>query len=903
LLGLLLLEAGKSIPTERLVDLLWDADPPPTAVAALHTHMARLRKLLDPDATGSLGIRLATADQGYRADVDPESVDVHRFTTLVAEARRSSDPRRRAEFLRAALGLWRGELLEDCATDALRRRIGVDLAELRWATIEQAVETDLERGGHQDVIGELIALTEQNPWRERLWGLLALAYYRGDRQADALETLAKARTHLAEQLGLEPGAHLRRLHTRILHQDPALLADPNATTRGVAQLPMDIPHFVGRAAELRRLDDLAGATRTSTTPVVCVISGMGGVGKTKLAIRAAHRARQATTPNVQLWADLHGYHPDEPPAEPGVVLEAFLRVLGMPPHDIPAGLADRATEYRSRLSNQRVILLLDDAAEEDQVRPLLPGDGDALVLITSRHPLGGLDGAHLLPLDVFDATESVELIGHEAGQDRTTAEPADARRIADLCGHLPLAVALAARQLRTHQAWRLRHLAARLAQDDRRLTRLAAGDRSVRLTIDLSYQAVPPAHQQVLRLLPTHPGHDVTASSVAALAATSLRDADDILEALLDEHLLQQSIPGRYHLHDLVRLRADELAAASPDDDHPAALARLVEHYLSRAEQATLAIHPTETRRLPRAPTDSGLFTTPHQAAAWIDGEYTNLVATVHRAAAVDTCAQAAVHLVAALYRPLANSGHSTDRIELNQLAAQTAQQIGDRRGEAQAFEDLGVLCGQIGMTTEALTHSSRALQAWTELDDDIGKQVCLSDLGHIHHRLGADTEAISHLERSLAMAARTGYTTGEASTWNYLGLIEQHAGHYDRAITCHTRSTQLFADTGNTLGEAIATANHGWALQRAGRPVQAIDHHRNALATFEQLDDRYNTAEQHWALGQAHHALDDNQAARHHWDNAITVLTAIGLLDSTQAQQLHTQPVPDTPEIIRNNT
>jgi tetratricopeptide (TPR) repeat protein len=670
--------------------------------------------------------------------------------------------------------------------------------------------------------------------------------------------------------------------------------------RAYHQLPMDIPEFTGRQAELGRLRELAGHG-DRTTPVVVTITGMAGVGKTRLATRAAHQLGADRFDQVQLWADLRGFHPEQAPATAASVLENFLRLLGVPAHQIPDDVDGRAALYRDRLAGQRALVVLDDAEAEEQVRPLLPGTPDCLVLITSRRSLAGLDGTHILPLTTFGPREATQLLGRHAGDDRVRAEPEAARRLSELCGHLPLAVAVTARYLRGRPALSLRELAARLATDARQLTGFSPHARSVRTVFDLSYRALAAGHQRVLRLLAIHPGKHFAAPSVAALAAVTEAEAQTILDDLLDEHLLHQTTAARHGMHDLVRQYLTQDHGGEPD--RPAALVRLIRHYLDRARHATLLIHPTENRRVSAPPTPAP-WRTPAEAVAWTETEYDNLVSTVYLAADAPGAAPTlATELVAALYRPLANRGHATGRIELNHVAARLARRNGDRHAEAQLLEDLGTLHAQVGHIPDAVAHSHRALAIWTELDDPAGRRGCLVDLGNCCRQQGDHDKARAYLQQALAISTAAGDRSGEASVLNCLGLTYQGTGEFDTAIDHLARSVAMHREAGNRLGEAIALANQGWAVQRSGHPAAAIRYHQQSLEIFRTLRDRYNEAEQHWAIGQAEQALGDPAAARHHWHIAITMLRDIQVLDDEQTAELLAEEVPHTPELIRLNT
>jgi tetratricopeptide (TPR) repeat protein len=683
-----------------------------------------------------------------------------------------------------------------------------------------------------------------------------------------------------------------------------MIADQPGTEPAPAlrQLPMDIDEFTGRHGELAALGEYAD--QTAACPAVVVIEGMAGVGKTRLAIHAAHRLVAAGRfGDAQLWADLRGFHPEQPPTDPAVILENFLRLLGIAAHHVPADIDGRAALYRDRLSERRALIVLDDCRSEDQVRPLLPGAPGSLVLVTSRRTLTGLDGVHSVPVGPFSGTEALCLLERYAGRDRVSAEPVAAQRLIDMCGNLPLAVAVSARHLRARPLWRLDDLVGRLATDERDLSSLSPPARAAAKVIDLSYRGLSPVCQRVLRLLAGHPGRDVTASSLAALADLPVPETHAALDDLLDEHLVLPVAAHRYGLHDLVRHYATEQShRLDPEPERQAGLDRLTRHYLTLARQATHLIHPTETRRIPEMSDEQAPWRTPADGVNWAEQEYESLVATVDQAA-VGRSPRLALELVAALYRPLANRGHSTDRIKLNQLAVRLARRLGDKRAEAQALEDLGTICGQVGFTTDALARSRAALALWTELGDSTGRQGCLADLGNACRQRGEHRAAIEYLERSLAIGVESGNRHGEGSVLSFLGQTHQRAGDIDAAIDCLARSATAYRAAGNELGEAIALANSGWALHETGQPHEAMAYHERSMVVFDRLGDVYDAAEQHWGIAQCWHDVGDHAKARHHWDTAITMLHGIQALDEQQVADLLAADVPDTPEIVRLNT
>jgi DNA-binding SARP family transcriptional activator/tetratricopeptide (TPR) repeat protein len=919
LLAVLLLEANRVVPAGRLVDLLWDGSPPSSARASLHTHMSRLRGSLDPDGAGRNGVRLYARAGGYLAEADPETVDAHCFTNLVERARGTADAAARAAVVRNALALWRGPVLADAGSDLLRQRVAADLEELRLVAYELAVDADLERGRHDEVVGEVTRLIGDHPLREGLWARLALALYRAGRQGEALAALARARDRIVEELGVEPGPALQQVQLRILTADPALATAtagvPEAEAMHVStvviaprQLPMDIREFTGRRQELAQLAAAAGvaaAADAPTAPTICVIEGMAGVGKTRLAVHAAHRMASGFD-GPHLWADLRGFDAERSPADPATILDVFLRLLGVPAQQVPDDLDARAALYRSRLAGSRALVLLDNVATEDQVRPLLPGGGGALVLITTRRHLSGLPGVRHVPLDVFAPDEAVSLLAHLGGAARVSRQPQEAARVAELCGYLPIAITLTGQRLRAHPSWTVRDLADRLVPEERRLGELSLREQEVQRAFDLSYRTLPPRQRRFFRLLGLYPGADVNAEGAAALTGHSRAEADRLLEALLEEHLLQESSPGRYRMHDLTRGFARERARREePQRLREDAIAGLVRRFLAEATQATVLLHPADTRRLaPLEPPSGSTLRTRADAIAWVDANLADLVAVVQHAADLsDRVARLAVRLVAALYRPLANRGQWRVRVTLHQRAAEAAARVGDQQGEAQSLEDLGTVYGQIGRPAESIAYNERALVIWRKIGDQRGEAGCLVGLGITYRQMGRFDEAVECLREGLAVSEIAGYGLAEASVLNQLGLTYQGMGRLPAAFVHHGRSIAKCQEIGDRRGEALALANLAWAHQRSGRPDQAFGPHRESLAIFRDLGDRYNEAEQLWGLGRCHHAIGEHARARSHWRQSIALLRDIGLLETAQAAALLRQPVPETPEIIGLNT
>jgi DNA-binding SARP family transcriptional activator len=563
LLATLLLDANHVVPADRLVHELWGDDPPATAENLLHGYVSQLRRRLRP------GQVLVTRPPGYLLNVEQGRLDLHRFEQLVEGARLALEEgaaERAADALGEALALWRGPALGDVVLRGLGPSRVAQLEERRIAALEERVEADLRRGRHADVTSELQALVAANPLRERLRAQLMFALYRSGRQAESLAVYRDGRQRLTEELGLEPGPALQRLEHAILAADPALeppqpttVADgsPSVVANPPCHLPADLADFTGRQQALTTLTGLLGREPEGRAPtmVVAAIAGMAGVGKSALATRAAHRLRPRF-PDGQLYVHLGGSGTKaRPPAE---VLASLLQALGEEPAAVPDGIEERAWRYRALLADRRVLVVLDDAAAEAQVRLLLPGGAACAALVTSRVTLAGLEAAHQLALDVLDSDEAVGLLAKVAGPGRVAAEPVAAEAIARRRGHLPLAVRVAGAKLAARPHWRLARMAERLGDEARRLDELRAGDLEVRAGFAAGLRGQSAGIRRAFRLLGLLPAGDFTACGVAALLDGPVADAEELLERLVEAHLLgvaeqEPGGPTRYRLHDLLR--------------------------------------------------------------------------------------------------------------------------------------------------------------------------------------------------------------------------------------------------------------------------------------------------------------------------------------------------------------
>ncbi len=617
-----------------------------------------------------------------------------------------------------------------------------------------------------------------------------------------------------------------------LHDDPAYLTrwrqairvtlaagQAAANVRVLAHLPSDAGSFVGREPQLAVLRGATG---------VCVITGMAGVGKSQLAIHAGHLGPRETT----LFVDLRGFHPDEsqPPAEPGAVLDGFLRALGVPARQIPHDAAARSALFREQLTSREALVILDNAADEEQVRPLLAQG--ALTIVTSRRDLSDLGPATRIDLDVFSSAEASELLADAVPAD---ADPTALERVAHRCGYLPLALTVVAGQMAATPGWTVADHADRLDERHRNY-RL---DDGVQLALHLSDQRLPAARRTLLRRLAGHSGQDFDAYAAAALLDAGLDETEEHLRRLTAEHLVQQPAPGRFVLHDLVRAYAAERAA---DDERPAdrraALTRLFDYYLYAAAAAMDALHPAERHRRPTLPDrDVSIpdLADAKSALHWLETERPTLVAVCRQDSPEHT-----IRLAAVLYTYLDNGGYPADAITVHTEARHAAARSGDLAGEAGALLSLGVVHWQLGRQPEALEHLTEALALFRRVGDSRGQARALGNLGVVHNAFGDQDASAAHHTQALEKFVEIGDQVGEANTLTNLGDVYVRMGRAAEAADQHRRALTLFRTLNHRGGEATALTNLGDADTRLGRYPDALDSYDKAIAIFGELGERY---------------------------------------------------------------
>jgi DNA-binding SARP family transcriptional activator/tetratricopeptide (TPR) repeat protein len=905
LLAILLLEANRPVPVEVITQALWGPAPPRSAPVAIRSYIRWLRLALGPAGWE----RISTQPCGYLIRVADGELDLARFEHLLASARaaaRSGSWQDAAGQARAALSCWRGEPLADIESDTLVLREAPRLAELRLQAVETRIDADLRLGGHAEVSAELQHLCAAHPLREHLHALLMLALYRCGRQAEALAAYQHLRAILVEELGADPGTELQTLHQQILSADPALAARQPAAgampgawpgvpakaepvaAGGIApmaprQLPATVAYFTGRAGELAALAqmlDQAGGDPPGAV-VISAIGGMAGVGKTALAVRWAHQVAPRFG-DGQLYVNLRGFDHTDAPAAPAEAIRGFLDALGVAPERIPPSLDAQAGLFRSLLAGRKMLIVLDNARDEQQVRPLLPAGPGCLVLVTSRRQLAGLaaaDGARLLTLDLPSHAEARQMLTLRLGAGRAAAEPDAVDHIANLCARLPLALAVAAARAHARPRLSLAALAAELSDMASRLDALDAGDpaASVRAVFSWSYQQLSPEAARMFPLLGLHPGPDITVPAAASLTATALPAAGQALRELAAANLLTEHPPGRYTFHDLLRAYAAELAQALDDRQaREAATDRMLDHYLHTAHAAALLLKPTRdpvTLAPPQLGVAPELLADHQEALDWFEAEHRVLLAALALAgeSGFDACAW---QLPFAMSDFLERRGYWHESAAIQRIALAAATRLGDIAGRAMVGRALGTACAGLTDYDQARAHMTDSLGLYRKLSDPDGQARVHQSLAWAAGRSGRHRDALGHAEQALDLFQAAGNRAGQAAALNALGYGHAMLGDPQRARPFCRQALALNQELGLHRGEeAHAWDSLGYVEYQLGHHHDAADCYQSALTLFRELRDLFNEAEILTHLGDARHAAGDQHEARAAWKQALDIL------------------------------
>ncbi|MGP4084709.1 BTAD domain-containing putative transcriptional regulator [Streptomyces sp. KR55] len=878
LLAALLLREGRTATAAELIDALWGEEPPSRALAALRTYASRLRKVLDAGV-------LVSESGGYAIrSVADGALDLAVAQDLAADAEKAKnagDLCRARELLGRAVALWDGEALAGVPgpyAEAQRVR----LEEWRLQLLESRLDMDLEQGCHAEAVSELTALTAAHPLRERLRELLMLALYRSGRQAEALAVYADTRRLLADELGVDPRPGLQELQHRILQADPGLaepsapVTEPAATPVRPAQLPATVPDFTGRSSFVAELSEVL-ASAEGRVMAVSALAGIGGVGKTTLAVHVAHQARSAF-PDGQLYVDLQGAGARA--AEPETVLGSFLRALGTADSAIPDSLEERSALYRSVLDGRRVLVLLDNARDAAQVRPLLPGTSGCAALVTSRVRMVDLAGAHLVDLDVMSPDEALSLFTKIVGEERVASEREAALDVVAACGFLPLAIRIAASRLAARRTWTVSVLAAKLADERRRLDELQAGDLAVKATFELGYGQLEPGQARAFRLLGLADGPDISLAAAAAVLDLPAEETEDLLESLVDTSLLESAAPGRYRFHDLVRLYA---RACAERDEHPpsereAALSRLLDFYLATAARVYAIERPgdrlvdhLEVTRYP------GLtFADRHAAQDWLYAEADALLFCVRQSVG-DSRLRRAVDLLWAA-KDLAESGANAREYEVAAHAAlasaRTAQDAWAAGRALTTLTDVHMVAGRFDQADAAAVEAMRMAK---EAADPVASCWAPNTRGIIAIYQNRHAEGERHLNAAIENFRSDGNRPGEASALCNLSRIHLATARVESAVALAQQGIDIYDAMGNSLRGANGRYALGLALTSSGELRLAAESLREALETFRDSRQRLWEGMTLFRLAQVDLAARHPAQAASNAEMALTVLRGIG--------------------------
>jgi DNA-binding SARP family transcriptional activator/tetratricopeptide (TPR) repeat protein len=856
-LAVLLLQVGKVVPLDRLVERVWGEDEPARVRNAVQTHISRLRKAFAPDPA----VQLAAKHTGYVLQADPQTVDVCRFRRLLAEARATSDLEQSALLFGTALDLWRGRPLADVAFSEAMQRLSDGLEEERSTALEERIAVDLRLGRHATVLNEVSTLATEHPLRERLCALWILALYRCGRQAEALAVYQRTRARLAEELGIEPSPPLQRLHQRILTADPELATTVPSRAPTPQQLPAAPRFFTGRGRELETL-----GTGTGTVTAIC---GTGGIGKTWLALHWAHQHFDRF-PDGQLHVNLRGFAPVGQPVAPETAVRGFLDALGVDPAGVPADPQAQVGLYRSLVAGKRMLIVLDNARDTAQVAPLLPGSPSCTVLVTSRDRMPGLvtgHGARPIALDVLGQHDARQLLTRHLGASRVDAEPGAAQQLLTCCAGLPLAISVVVARALDYADFPLSVLAGELCEA--RLDALDAGDQraNVRAALSWSCRALTPAALTAFGFLGLVTGPDISLPTASALIGVPVAQGRTILRELENAYLVQQHQPGRYRMHDLIRLCAAEQA-----DLHGAepALKRLAGFYLHTAAGGDLHLDP---HRFPldlgQPPTGVLALDDGTAALAWFTAEHANLLAT-QRLAAGHGWHELVWQLASTLDTFHRHRAHLHDNLEVWQAASTAAENGGGPSDRALAYRLLGSAQSRLGMHEKGLRNLDQAL-AYAERASD------LPGLAHTHHLLGGawelqddDRKALEHATQALDLFQRLDMPAWEAWVLDQVGWHQARLGRHAEARTNCERALVLARRHGDRETEATTLDSLGYAAHRAGQHADALDHYDGALTLFRALGHRYHEADTLEHIGQAQHELGHAEPARAAWLQAL---------------------------------
>jgi DNA-binding SARP family transcriptional activator len=956
-LAALLINAGQVVSTDALIEEVWGGAAPAKAANLISIYVLRLRRLMG-DNDGSV---IVTRSPGYQLRMAPDETDARQFETMVRDGRRAlaaGDPQRAAGHLAEAMALWRGSALGDVPRSSLVEAEAERLAELKLDAAELRITAELDCGGHAQVVSELRRLLSDHPLREGLWLLLMQALSGSGRHAEALDAYGQARAAIADELGVDPGAELRRLYAELLAEDgtsasrppqsipagtilagavaatqPSAPAEPRpagparepaapprepvaapatprtsrraaagpAAARAPAQLPTDIADFTGREDQVKHLSEMLATAPDGDSGAVriALVSGYGGLGKTSLAVHAAHRVR-SFFPDGQLYVDLLGAtaHP-VPPAD---VLARFLRDLGV--DGIPLDEAERAARYRTSLDGRRVLVVLDNARDAAQVRPLLPGSGSCAVLITTRSRMPDLARSKLVDLNVLDDDEALALFAKVVGDDRAAAEPEAAAEVLVACAGLPLAIRICAARLATRSGWSIRVMANRLRDEHRRLDEMTVGDMAVRASFEVSFASLPkPARGMdpatAFCLLGLWSGPTISSAAAAALFGAGEYDASGALEALVDAHLLESVAPDRYKFHDLLRVYASERAVAQlAETDRDAAIGRVLGWYMRTADAAGTAVQSHRYEIPLEGPAADGpaplAFDGPEDALAWYDQERFNIVAATRQSASIGLH-DIAWRLPTPLFWIFLTRDNWADCIATHKMALVSARLTGNRRAEAWLLNNLGAALG-FTRDAEGVGYLEQSLEIRRELGDRMGEAQTASNLADLYPRLGRAEEALDMLYRALELDREVGHRYAEAVALVNIGDALLGLDRADEAVSWLAEAHATFTEIKDSDGIGYALHHLGRCYLALDRVREAVESFRKSSASHQQAGNQHREALTLAYLGRAQVRAGSTADALDSWARSAAIYDELG--DSTQAARVREEGAAIPPDV-----
>ncbi|HZM80441.1 MAG TPA: BTAD domain-containing putative transcriptional regulator [Candidatus Limnocylindrales bacterium] len=890
ILAVLLLSANRVVGRDYLIDAVWDDAPPATAARQLQNCISNLRQHLPWKHA------IAAEPSGYRIRLDSDHLDAEVFEVAVARARERQAAGRVAEAavgLREALALWRGPALAGLTGRAIEAG-SARLNEQRLATLEDYFDLELHQGHASQLVGDLMELASANPLREGVVGLLMRALQVSGRQSEALQAFEQLRVRLADEMGLDPGPRLQELHRCILRNQVFDVPVENVQIGRMVprQLPAPARHFVGRDCAQADLDRLAESSTEAV--MLAVIHGTGGIGKTALAVRWAHRAA-ARFPDGQLFVNLRGFDPAGEPMNPAEAVRGFLDALCVPAERIPVGLDAQASLYRTMLSGRRMLIVLDNARDVDQVRPLLPGSRGCMAIITSRHELTGLvavEGAQPLTLDLLTAGEARHLLASHLGQARLEAEPAATTELVARCAQLPLALAIIAARAAAHPTFPLATFTAELADAQRRLDAVDGGDQhtQVRSVFSWSYQRLSSQAARLFRLLGLDRGKDITVAAAAGLAGIPTSQARQLLSDLARAHLVTEHVTGRYAFHDLLSAYATEQAQTHDSlEERQAAVRRLLGYYVHAAAAADVLAAPHRRRTpLPDTlpPNDLPRFDDHAGAMAWLELERGNLVAAV-RLARDHQHHDLGWRLASLLFALFHLEKHWDDWIGTHKIGLECANACDDPRARFTMLSSLGTAYRERRKFPESIRSHRAALEVSQALGDRHGEAQSLNGLGAAYSEAGDKEEARLFLSRALEIRREVGDRWGEAITICNIGEDDLYFGRPAEARRRFRQALEIRREIGDRWGEAMALSLIGQAYAAEGRAGAAIEHLSKALEIHRDLRDHSMEAFALRHLGLVHRGTGSAGLGDQCLREALAIYTRLGMPDADEIRAL----------------